>query len=219
MSQGAYNPYGSDPTQAAQETPPLDEVIRQAFRSAALGLHTWLPAQVTKVRGNSLVDVQPLLKVKFISGEIKPMPVLQAVPVEHPRGSAWGIKLPVAVGDYGRVSFCERSLDAWSVKGGLVDPQDTRHHALSDGVFIPGLYPNSQPIAGDPTDLIILDSGAKITLKASGKFKIEKVGGDELLDLLTQLAQQCSMIQNMGGPTVNAAAFAALQSKIEALKG
>lgn len=214
-----YNPYGSDPTQASQQTPPLDELIRQAIRTASMGLHTWLPGEVVKVYGNALVDVQPLLKVKFLDGTVDSLPVLQRVPVQHPRGATWGIKLPVAVGDTGMVTFCERSLDAWSVSGGLVDPADTRHHSLSDGLFVPGLYPNDDQIEGAETDLIILNDEARITLDATGKFKVEKVGGDELLDLLTDLAEQCSMIQNMGGPTTNAAQFAALKARIEALKG
>jgi len=57
---------------------------------------------------------------------------------------------PVAVGDTGLLVFCDGSLDVWLSKGGLVDPLDDRHHALSDAVFIPGLRPFSNPVSVPP---------------------------------------------------------------------
>jgi hypothetical protein len=58
--------------------------------------------------------------------------------------------VPVEVGDTGLLVFADDSLDIWLSKGGLVDPLDDRHHALSDAVFIPGLRPFSNPISVPP---------------------------------------------------------------------
>jgi hypothetical protein len=55
--------------------------------------------------------------------------------------------LPVSVGDTGLLVFADGSLDVWLARGGVVDPLDDRHHALSDAVFIPGLRPFSNPIS------------------------------------------------------------------------
>lgn len=56
----------------------------------------------------------------------------------------------VSVGDTGLLVFCDDSLDVWLSKGGLVDPLDDRHHALSDAVFVPGLRPFSNPVSVPP---------------------------------------------------------------------
>jgi hypothetical protein len=58
--------------------------------------------------------------------------------------------VPVAVGDTGLLVFADDSLDVWLSKGGLVDPLDDRHHALSDAIFIPGLRPFSNPVSVPP---------------------------------------------------------------------
>jgi hypothetical protein len=62
-----------------------------------------------------------------------PSSALPAVP------SFADLVMPISVGDPGLLVFADGSLDVWLSHGGLVDPLNDRHHALSDAVFIPGL--------------------------------------------------------------------------------
>lgn len=225
-----YNPYSSDPEESCGDTLPLDQVMKNAIEAQIMETHTWLPGQVSKLNANGTVDVQLTLQTKYrVDDALVIRPILQNVPVEHPRGTNWWIKLPVAVGDYGRVAFSERSLDNYLVSGGIVDPADVRHHSLSDGIFIPGLYPKSMPLSGPATDLVIHNGQADLKVQAAGTF-LFKGASDEILDLLIQITGKLSDAMNdltesttntMLGPMAlnNAGAFGSLKSDIDTLKG
>ncbi len=220
-----YDPYGPDASKGDSSTPPLDEILRHAIETDLLRLHTWMPAQITRVRSNGLVDVQPLLQKKYRAGKVVSLPIVQSIPVEHPRGSDWWVKLPIAVGGYGRISFCERSLDAWSVQGGIVDPKDTRHHDLSDGIFIPGLYPNNSIIPGAAADMILRNGPAELHVQKAGTFKV-KNAENELLSVLSDLVNTLmteTYTLTMMGPEPFIAStnslLSAIKDKIDSLKG
>ena len=170
------------------ETKTLDEVLRLAMEGVLYNLHVALPCAVTVVRNNGYVDVQPLLQRLYTTGDLVSLPVLQNVPISHPRGADYWIKLPVAVGDLGTIVFCERSLDSWKVDGNLTNPKDSRRHDLSDAIFFPGMYPMSNLIPGASADMILQNGDAQIYLQKPGKFLVQKEGGDELLDQISSLA-------------------------------
>lgn len=176
------------------ETPTLGKVIADAIDARLLEVHTGMPCVVVKVRNNSYVDIQPLLMRKYIDAIAPvPLPVIQNVPVSHPRGNLYWIKLPIAVGDFGYAMFAERSLDTWMVFGSLADPVDNRTHDLNDAVFVPGLYPTSNPVEGDALDMVLHNGLSQIVVKPTGKFKIQNVGV-EFIDLTIQLATQAKAL-------------------------
>jgi hypothetical protein len=190
------DPYKAQSPPAESDTLPLDEIIRQAISAAMLDMHTWLPAQVTKVLSTGFVNVQPLLKRTYSDGTTVSLPELQNVMIAVPSGADWWIKPPVAVGDTGIALFCERSLDIWQVSGGNVDPEDPRHHDLSDAVFIPGLrpaddvFPSADPngLPYNADDMILRNGNAQMILQAIGHFRISNLnGGVELLSALVSL--------------------------------
>ena len=175
------------------ETPDLDQVLELAIRSNQLHLHTGLPCVVTAVKNNSFVDIQPLLKRKYRDGTLVMLPIIQNVPISHARGKDYWVKLPIAVGDTGYALFSERSLDAWSVNGGYVDPADSRLHDLTDAIFLPGLYPQSDIVPGNADDLVIHNGKAEILVKKPGTFQI-KNASNELIDLLDQTLAQLKLL-------------------------
>lgn len=185
-----YDPT-EDPKQG--ETLPLDEVIRLAIEKQLYETHTWLPGKITNVKGNSLVDVQPFLQRRYANGDLVTLPVIQNVPVEHPRGATWSLKLPIANGDQGRIVFCERSLDLWKVSGGIVDPQDPRHHHYTDAIFVPGLYSNNQQLKGAATDMIFTNGLAQLFIKAAGTFKLTN-GTKELLQVVDDFIDEVKQL-------------------------
>lgn len=178
-----------DPFQ--NESKSLDEVLRLAMEGVLYNLHVALPCKIVKVRSNSYVDVQPLLQRRYTTGALVNIPVIQNVPVVHPRGADFWIKLPIAVGGLGTILFAERSIDSWKVKGLLTDPQDSRRHDLSDAIFFPGLYPMSDLVIGAADDMILKNAEAQIYLQKDGKFLI-KNESEELLDQISSLAQAVS---------------------------
>ncbi len=187
MSNENYdNPYNPFTDNFENETPTHDQVIDGAIESKLYDLHTWLPAKIVKVKGNQKVDIQPLLKRKYKDGTLVLLPVIQDVPVYMPRGAAFYIKLPVAVGDTGIALFSERSLDVWKVQGGTVDPQDPRRHDISDAVFLPGLYPFNNQIAGAAADMVLKNGSLTMTLKPTGKIQIANTN-NELISILSEL--------------------------------
>ena len=91
-------------------------------------------------------------------------------------------------------------------------------HDLADAIFIPGLYPFAMQTTDATTDLVIQNGTAQIRVQKAGTFLIEN-DAQELFSILDDLASACSEIANSAGPTFNAAAFTAIQSRIDALKG
>lgn len=184
-------------------TPPLDEIIKEAIEVAATNLHVWMPAVVVAVKGPGKVSLQPQLMRKFTDGTVMPLPVIQNAMVAVLRGGDYAIDIPVAVGDTGMAMFCDRSLDKWSVSGGTVDPEDTRKHDLTDAIFVPGLYPFSQPPKTLTTDLVVTNGLAKMSLQKPGTFKFNG-STSELMSVLSQITQQLTTLtQTLSTDTVN----------------
>lgn len=198
------NPYDPNTQDQTPETPPLDEVLRRAISVAIMKLRVHLPGQIVKIRGPQQVDVQPLLQTRYTNGQVVNLPVIQNVMVQMPFGKNYSIKLPIAVGDTGSLLFCDRSLDVWSQgTGAIVDPQDSRNHALQDAVFIPGLVPFPNQLTDDSTDLIITAGKAVQKFQQGGTFVLSN-GENELIDLLDQITQQLkTLATTLSTDTVN----------------
>lgn len=193
MPEGFDDLYDSNSVTLEPETPTFERVISDAIDARLLEVHTGLPCKIVKVRSNSYVDIQILLKRKYRDGTLVDLPVIQNVPISHPRGADYWIKYPVAVNDTGFAMFAERSLDAWIVAGGVVDPNDPRTHDLNDAIFIPGLYPKNDIVEGDPSDLVIHNHQAQIVVLKGGKFRIHNTQ-HEFVDLTEQLATQAKAL-------------------------
>jgi hypothetical protein len=199
----------------------LVEALKNSVNSVIVDLHTAMPARVESFDAEkNTVNVQPALKRKFSDGEVQALPQIINVPICFPRGGGGILTFPIVKGDWVMLVFSERSLDQWWVKGDVVDPLDSRKHALSDAMAIPGIFPRDGASDRVSTEYVRLENDqASIELQPGGKFKIQNLSGEELFDLLSQLAQACSQIANSTGPTFNAAAFVALKTKFDGLKG
>lgn len=199
----------------------LVDALRSAIDSRLLELHTAIPAEVLSFDATkATVNVQPSIKRKMSDGSVVSLPVIQNVPICYPQGNGSIICFPLAKGDPVLLVFSERSLDIWWTKGGNVDPLDARKHNLSDAIAIPGVTPGPRVSARISSQHMRIESGnASIELQKAGKFKMQKIGGDDVLDLLSQTLQALSTASNSAGPLFNAATFATLKTKIDALKG
>lgn len=205
-------------------TPSLNEVISTAIETRLLDLHTAMPGQIVSYNSaNQSCVVQPCIKKKYEDGTIVNIPQITNVPVVFPRAGKAFISLPLKAGDYVLIIFSERAMDLFSNLGGVQDPKDPRKHHITDAIVIPGVYPFNSPADVSSSALRIQNDQSRIDLFADGKFAIKKVGGDELLDLVSQICDKLtqSLVSTLLGPQplLNAADFAAIKAKIDAIKG
>ena len=175
--------------------PSLELVIQNMIDAALRRVNTIMPAKVVAVDvAAATCDVQPVLKRTNSNGEVLDLPVITSVPIAVYRAGKAFISLPVKVGDYVELRFSQRSLDSWLVSGGVIDPKDKRMFQLSDAIAYPGIYPfDDPPVGASADDIIIKNDKSLLTIKPNGKFLIAGEG-EELFDLVIQLAEQVMAI-------------------------
>jgi hypothetical protein len=155
--------------------PSFERAMDEAIERKLADVHTCLPGKVLKVNlALGMVDVQPLLKKKYLDETVVDIPPITNVPLATYRAGKAFISLPVKKGDSVLLFFSERSLDRWLAKGGSVDPADPRKFDLSDAIAYPGLYPFTDPPLGVSTDNIVIRNNlASIELQPNGKIKFQ----------------------------------------------
>lgn len=207
------------------ESSRIIEAIKTGIESRLVDVHTALPCKVKRFDATlQVVDVVPVLKRKFSSTVIETLPVITNVPIVYPQSGDAIISFPIAIGDYVYCVFSERSIDKWLRNGDIVDPADPRKHNLSDAVAIPGLKPFTEKRTRvHSSHMRIENKDASIELQNTGKFKIQNLNGEELMDLLVQLLDELivATVSTDIGPQgfINVAEFQELKTKFESLKG
>lgn len=208
-------------------TPSFEKVLAMAIEARLFDVHTAIPGVVEAYDpGTESVTVRPALKRKYEEGTIVELPLIMNVPVTFPRGGKASITFPIKKGDSGLLIFSERSLDVWKAKGGVVDPADPRKFNMTDAFFVPGGYPKGKPSGRATADKMRITNGtSEIEMTESAKFKVGKVGGDELFDLMSQLIQLLldAKTNTAIGPqpfwTATITPMTQLKAKLDALKG
>lgn len=181
--------YAGDDLDQAQETLPLEALLRRYVGDGIRQLRIAFPGAIAAVTAEQTVDVQPLLKVRYAGQPPSAMPQIRGVPVVMPRGAAFRIAYPVQVGDTGLVLVADRSLDAWLAgDGSAADPNDTRAHDLADAVFIPGLVPDGGQTLDTGSDLVLGNGQLTLRLQPDGHIKVNNAA-HELIDVLHRSTQ------------------------------
>lgn len=211
----------------------MDTLTREIFNQMISQVRVCLPGKILKYDPQThLASVQPLLRRKFYKRQQSELlPVINRVPVIHPRTSAAIIRMPVEVDDLVTLVFADRSLENWIAGDGSdKDPLDTRMHHLNDAYAILGGYPEQQSLpANNPDALEIqVESGTKITI-GNGQDELLKIAHDaftSLKDVADQLKSTLSEIQlithtdSQGGTTtvpLNATNFANISGQVDTL--
>jgi hypothetical protein len=88
------------------------------------------------------------------------------VKIAHPRTDTHVQYLPCPVGTFGLVFFCEVSMDRWRNKGALSAPADVSRHHISNGIFLPVLYPDCQLWVDDPAGGAVFGAVAGVQLRS-----------------------------------------------------
>jgi hypothetical protein len=107
--------------------------------------------------------------------------------VGFPEGGGASLSFPLAVGDFGLILFCQRSLEEWlNGDGREVTARDPRILAAADAFFLPCIrpFPKGTP-AQDATSLVLRNGAARLRLNGD-RVALGNAAG-ELLDLVDQL--------------------------------
>lgn len=130
----------------------LIEVLESAWGKLAANLRVMLPARVESYDvSRQVVRAQPMVGSIFVDSDGVEhehlYPAVVEAPVEWPGAGGARLTFPVNPGDFGMLVFADNSLDEWKVNRGAqpVVAKDLRVHALTDGVFRPGLRPTPWP--------------------------------------------------------------------------
>lgn len=216
-------------------TTTLDRLIRTAFVEFSGELRVCLPGRIEKYDPDThLASVQPLIKRKFYGRKTSELlPVINRVPVMHPRTGKSLIRLPVASGDIVALVFSDRSLETWLQGDGTeTENFDTRQHHINDAYAILGGYPDKRKITANNPDAleIFVEPGTKITL-GNGTDELLQIAlnvFNELRELTQQVSQTMDDIQLLtvtapsgGGPTtvpINSASFATIGAAVDLIE-
>lgn len=123
--------------------PTLEELLTSAFDGMARGLRVASMGEVLAFdAATRTVRVRPLVMSTYddetgerVTEEHAP---INGVPVAYLcSGRGARVYFPLAPGDTVLLVFCDTSIDKFKIRGGLVDPVDTRHHHASDAIAIP----------------------------------------------------------------------------------
>lgn len=197
---------------SADLTVQLEEVIVNAITGKVVQLHTAQPGVVLKYdSATQLADVQPALMRKYPDGRLVKLPPIANCPVWHPSTDTTSIHIPLKPGSSCMIVWAERSIDNWTSNGGVVDPQDTRMHHLSDAMVYPGGQSKGKLTVTDPDAIEIKNSTTLVQVKSDSV--ILKAGSAEIdLKPSGEVAIKGSTV-NLGADA--GASFVALADKVE----
>lgn len=210
----------------------IEELIRVSFVEMAGELRVCLPGRIeTYDPETHLASIQPLIKRKFYGQDrAELLPIVNRVPIIHPRTAKALIRLPVASGDIVTIIFADRSIEPWlQGNGAEAEALDTRQHHLSDAYALLGGYPEGNPITANNPDAleIVVAEGTKITVGngAEELLQLAHNAFTELKNLVDEVSQTLTDIQSIThaetggttGPPLNAAAFVTIKVNVDAI--
>lgn len=202
-------------------TPSLANVIEEAIRDRLTHLHTNLPAKVISYdAAMQTATVKPTLKQRIptdAGAALVDFPIIQDVPVCHPRWGSWFVHAPLAEGDFVDLIFGEASIDRWRELSGEQDPQFDHRFDLSDAIALPmNLYPVAKALVGLSATAfsigkmnstqIHIDDGAVLMGSALASIPVatSPLVVAQLITLANGVAALCGAVSYLGTATTGA---------------
>ena len=119
----------------------LVDAVRAAVDAGLANTRVSLVATVEGYdAARGVVNVRPDVPRLGADGQPERWPVLYELPVQFAGSSSVVMSYEIPSGSKGLIVFHDLPLDGW--KAGESEPRGRRSHALSDGVFVPGLAPS-----------------------------------------------------------------------------
>lgn len=174
----------------SEDSPDLVDLLEVFERRLLDSVHTAMPGRVEGYDpATQRADVQPLIRQRVPKADTdqqewvyEDLPLIPSVRVIHPRGGGAFVHLPIDVGDFVLLVFCETGIGHWEAgNGDLSDAGDERRHHLAHAVAIPGFFPATKNIAdvneSNQREIVAgFDGGAKLRMKPNGDVQIDTDG-------------------------------------------
>lgn len=163
------------------------EFYRRLLADYSRATRVAMPARVDKFTAatattRAMIDATPVFIEPLPGDEAgEPLPKITNIPILYPQSGTFYLRFPLAIGDIVLLVFCDKSLDKWLGTGGIVDPQDTRRHSLSDAFAVPGVFPHVDVSAIDTDDSSDLVMGM-IGETTTAKIRIVAETGDVVVE-------------------------------------
>lgn len=146
---------------APNDTPSHETIADLAIRQRLRSVRVALPGRIEEYNSDTQkATVQPLiLEEEFddLGNRVAAqLPVVTDVPIAFLGMGTWRITGPVKRGDLVWLVFASSSIGKWLINGGLVDPEDDRHHTLTDAFAIPGAFSFNNLPTDAPTDAVVI---------------------------------------------------------------
>jgi len=175
------------------DSPDLEEVIRAWVDARARAMHVAMPGRVQSYdpatqRATVLPMVRHEVPQSDGSSAYEDLPPLPEIPVLQPRGGAFFLHLPVAVGDTVLLVFQDVATGSFEASDGSspVYPGDLRRHGLSSAVAIPGYAVHAralESVSGSPSDLLLgKDDGTRVAIRPTGEVVVTQ-GATTVLEI------------------------------------
>jgi hypothetical protein len=188
----------------------LVEAIDGLIESRNREIMTAIPGRVESYdSATQKADVQPLIQRPYTDETgarvAETPPVVPGVPVQFMGAGGFRITFPIVKGDLVLLVFCHSSIAKWLKNGGVVNPNDDRHHDPSDAVAIPGLH-----FFGGASDQVA--DGAMVLsgdIKLGSKDASDPAVGKSHLDALKSAITSAAVVAGDGGAALKANILAA----------
>lgn len=133
----------------------LREAFDQENRQNRLEIRTLIPAKVLAYdkltqRAEIELSTQTVLLMPDGSSVVQPPVTLEKVPVSWPAVGDGYFHADLKAGDFGMAMVCDRSIGTWRATGVAAPPPFPMPHNLADCVFMPGVRPDTAPLAPPP---------------------------------------------------------------------
>jgi hypothetical protein len=210
--------------------PTLAELLEETHRSFLLDVHVSMPA-VTRAytastqRGDFLPVIKGSVKDSEGANTYEARPVIQNVPVRWERAGGYYEHKPLAVGDHGWLIFSEDCYAIWRTTGEISVPGDLTRHSLSYPFFLPGAWPDDNPLPDAPASgeaVSIVPAGGHLRVSKAGNAAAAKfVSLDPLVQsLISDLVSwiQTGVAPSGGGTVTYAAPFSPSSTAATSLK-
>ena len=172
--------------QASSRSPDDTELLNMAIESWLADVHTCMPGRVDSYDPETQrATIKPLIKRLIVhedgSEALEELPPITDVPVIFLRAAGFFLSFPMEEGDLVTLHFAETSIDKYMAGTGAdTNPDEFRHHDLSDAIAVPGFYPFKRSIKDISSVNLVMgkdDGGVQIHLTADGTMEL-KVEGD-----------------------------------------